>query len=179
MRIPGTCVVAVSVGDIILRVEVVVVVRGRGGVPGARPLCGHQAAAVQVTSVKTYPNNYCIATLLCKTPHCYITQLQIRHNLCLRLLKLSPTDTPRHTTIRHQPFHQSVVSHSEIPSLFVFFDSVYFIVSKVCIWWQFWFGRHYQLHYHYPGIMPLLSLRFHDWANRDHAKCTDLLIAGR
>ena len=141
MRIPGTCVVAVSVGDIILRVEVVVVVRGRGGVPGARPLCGHQAAAVQVTSVKTYPNNYCIATLLCKTPHCYTTLQQIRHNLCLRLLKLSPTDTPRHTTIRHQPFHQSVVSHSEIPSLFVFFDSVYFIVSKVCIWWQFWFGR--------------------------------------
>ena len=41
---PRTCIVAVSVGDVILRVEVVVVVRGRGGVPGARPLGGHQAA---------------------------------------------------------------------------------------------------------------------------------------
>ena len=176
MRIPGTCVVAVSVGDIILRVEVVVVVRGRGGVPGARPLCGHQAAAVQVTSVKTYPNNYCIATLLCKTPHCYITQLQIRHNLCLRLL-----NSHRRTRLATPPF---VISHFT-KVLFLtrkFHPCLFFSTPFISLYQKFAYDGNFDLedlHYHYPGIMPLLSLRFHDWANRDHAKCTDLLIAGR
>ena len=105
----------------------------RGPASGRSPGC--RRYKVQVNSVKAYhPNNHCIATLLCKTPHYHTTLLQIRHNLCLRLLELSPT------RLATPPF---VISHfTKVlfltrkfhPCLF-FSTPVYFIVSKVCIWW--------------------------------------------